>query len=101
MTNFPLLNIPGVTALHTTDQTISSGSWQIVTNNNPQVATHTDDYLHEHYTMCPFDFPPNRSRKASESVTKANKQAWITQTKNFSATAPTWKKTWIQSPKIT
>ena len=48
MTKFPLFTIPGVTALHTTDRTITSGSWRLVTKNDPQVATHIDDHLRKH-----------------------------------------------------
>ena len=58
MTNFPLLNIPGVTALHTTNQTITSDLWQIITKNDLQIATHIDDYLHQHYTTHLYNPPP-------------------------------------------
>ena len=101
MTNFLLLKIPGVKALHITDRTITSGSWRLVTTNDPYVAARIDDYLHKHYTTHPFEIPPNRSRKASKSVTEATKQAWITQTKHFTVTAPPQKNTWIQSLKLT
>ena len=101
MTNFPLLKIPGVISLHTTDRTMTSGSWRIVTTNDPQVATWIDEYIHKHYTMVSYNFPPNRSRKTSESVTKATKKVWISQTKHFTATAPPQKKAWIQTPKLT
>ena len=81
MTNFPLLNIPGVQALHTTDRTITSGSWRLVTTNDSHIAARIDDYIHKNYTTQPFKLPSARSQKASESVTEATKRVWITQTK--------------------
>ena len=89
MTKFPLLTIPEVTALHTTNRTITSGSWRVVTRkDHPEVATLIDNHLYTHSSTHPFDFPPNRSKKASESVTEANKNVSISQNKNFTATAP-------------
>ena len=88
MTNFPLLTIPGVVSLHTTDQTIKSGSWRVVTTNDPSVATRIDAYIHKHYSSVLYKFPPNRSSKPSKSVTKATKKALISQTKDFTTTAP-------------
>ena len=73
MTNFPLLNIPGAQALHTTDCTITSGSWRLVTTNNLHVAARIDDYIYKHYTTQLFDLPPAWSQKASESVTETTK----------------------------
>mmetsp|Transcript_13766 Transcript_13766/g.28997 ORF Transcript_13766/g.28997 Transcript_13766/m.28997 type:complete len:299 (-) Transcript_13766:7-903(-) len=88
MTNFPLLKIPGVLSLHTTDRTVTSGSRPVVTTNDPLVATCIDAYIQKHYLTVLYDFPPNRSRKPSESATEAMKKAWISQTKDFTATAP-------------
>ena len=101
MTKFPLLTIPEVTALHTTNRTITSGSWQVVTKNDPKVATLIDEHLHNHFTTHTFNFPPNCSKKVSKLVTEGNKNAWISQNNNFTATAPARKNTWIQPPKIT
>ena len=100
MTNFPLLKIPGVISLHTTDRTIKSGSWRLVTTNDPLVAPRIDSYIHKHYLTVSYDSPPNRLSKPSESVTEATKQAWISQTKDFTATAPPRKNAWFQTPKI-
>ena len=88
MTNFPLLSIPGVISIHTTNQTIKSGSWRVITTNDPSVATRIDTYIHKHYLTVLYDFPPNRSSKPSKSVTKATKKALISQTKDFTTTAP-------------
>ena len=82
-TNFPLLKIPWVLSLHTTDRTATSGSWRVITTNDPFVATRIDNYI-----TVSYDFPPNRSRKPFKSVTAATKKAWISQTKIFTATAP-------------
>ena len=57
LTNFPLLSIPGVISLHTTNQTIKFGSWRVVTTNNPSVATQIDTYIHKHYLTVSYDFP--------------------------------------------
>eukprot|EP00534_Pseudo-nitzschia_fraudulenta_P011038 CAMPEP_0201215588 /NCGR_PEP_ID=MMETSP0851-20130426/189055_1 /ASSEMBLY_ACC=CAM_ASM_000631 /TAXON_ID=183588 /ORGANISM="Pseudo-nitzschia fraudulenta, Strain WWA7" /LENGTH=276 /DNA_ID=CAMNT_0047505079 /DNA_START=339 /DNA_END=1172 /DNA_ORIENTATION=- len=86
MTKFPLLNIPGVTAVHTADRTITFGTWRLVTrNDHPQVAALIDNHIHTHFSTHPFDFHPNHSKKLSKSVTDANKNAWISQNKNFTA----------------
>mmetsp|Transcript_21227 Transcript_21227/g.47918 ORF Transcript_21227/g.47918 Transcript_21227/m.47918 type:complete len:266 (+) Transcript_21227:1893-2690(+) len=100
MTNFPLLSIPGVISLHTTDRTLTSGSWRVITTIDPSVAIRIDTYLHKHYSTVSYHFPPTRSSKPSESVTEATKKAWISQTKDFTITAPPRRNAWFQTPKI-
>ena len=99
MTNFPLLTIPGVISLHTTDQTIKSGSWRVVTTNDPSVATQIDTYIQKHYLTVSYNFPRNRSRKPSESVTEATKKAWISQTKDFTTIAPPFEECLVSNPE--
>ena len=52
------------------------------------------------YSTVSYNFPPNRSRKPSESVTEATKKAWISQTKDFTTIASPRKNAWFQTPKI-
>ena len=99
MTNVPLLKIPGVHSLHTMDRKVTSGSWRVVTTNDPLVATRIDNYIQKHYLTVLYDFPPNRSRKPSESVTKATKKAWISQTKDFTATSPPPEEFLVSNPQ--
>ena len=102
MKKFPLVDILGVTAFHTTDRTITFGTLRVVTSNDyPLVAGLIDTHIHTHFPTHSFNFPPTCSKKASESVTGANKNAWIAQNKSFTATAPTRKNAQIQRPKIT